>query len=142
MTTRGTHSARRSAQVLIVAMLIGGGVVGCGGVQWHSRLEPALQRAAASGQLVLLQFRTLTDPTCIDADSKLFQNNDVIEVLKDYQCVRLDYLLNKTWADRFAVTVVPTYLALRPDGTVIDRRAGDIDAENFRAFLVWSKLRR
>ncbi len=115
---------------------------GCGGVQWHNRVEPALQRAAGLKQLTLVQFRTMTDGTCIEADSLLFGNQDVLKVLKDYQCVRLDYYLSKTLADQLGVSVVPTYVILRPDGSVVDRRAGRIDADEFRAFLKWAVLRR
>jgi len=115
------------------------GVGGCGGVQWHSRLDPGLKRAAALKQLVLVQFRTaLTD----DTDRTLFSNPEVIKALNDFQCVRLEYLLNKPLADEWGVTVVPTYLVLRPDGSLVDRRAGQMDPDNFRAFLKWAILRR
>jgi len=115
---------------------------GCGGVQWQSRLEPALQRAGRFNQLVLVQFRTWTDATCIEADNTVFANNDVIKALNEYQCVRLDYMLNASLADRWGVTVVPTYLVLRPDGSVVDRRSGQVAPDEFRAFLKWAALRR
>ncbi len=117
-------------------------LAGCGGVQWQYRLEPALQQAAAAKQLALVQFRTLTDPTCMEADRLLFADNEVIKTLKDFQCVQLDYVLNKPLADRLGVNVVPTYVVLRPDGSVVDRRAGRIDPDEFRAFLRWAALRR
>lgn len=115
---------------------------GCGGVQWQSRVEPAMQRAAALNQLILVQFRTMTDPVSIDADTTLFVSNNVLKVLKDFQCVRIDALLNKELAERWGVSVVPTYLVLRPDGTLIDRRTGQLGPDDFRAFLNWASLRR
>lgn len=115
---------------------------GCGGVQWQNSLEPAMQRARAMNQLILVQFRTMTDPTCADADQTVFSDAEVLKVLHNYQCVRLDYLLNKPLSDQWGVSVVPTYLTLRPDGALIDRRSGAITPDEFRAFLVWSQLKR
>jgi hypothetical protein len=117
-------------------------VPGCATVNWQSRVEPALQRAGSLNQLVLVQFRTLTDPACMDADVALFSNQEVVKALKSFQCVRLDYVLNKKRADDWGVSVVPTYLILRPNGTQIDRRAGMMDPDEFRFFLNWASIRR
>lgn len=138
--SRQKRSRVRYAAITVAAMVTT--TTGCGGVQWQSRVEPAIQRAAALNQLVLVQFRTMTDPVCIDADTTLFKSNNVLKVLKDFQCVRIDALLNKGLADRWGVSVVPTYLVLRPDGSLIDRRTGQLGPDDFRAFLNWASLRR
>jgi hypothetical protein len=72
----------------------------------------------------------------------VFTDPEVLKVLHNYQCVRLDYLLHKSRADQWGVSVVPTYLVFRPDATLIDRRSGTITPDEFRAFLVWSQLKR
>jgi hypothetical protein len=118
------------------------GAAGCSGVQWHSRLEPALERAARLQQLTLVQFRTLADRDSVEADQRLFTNPEVVKALKDFQCVRLDAVFHKQLADAWGVNVVPTYLILRPDGTLVDRRSGPQDPDEFRAFLRWAALRR
>lgn len=142
-TAAWDYVSRQAFRACGAALLVAGTfLVGCGGVWWHDRLEPTLQRAAATRQLVLVQFRTLADPTCIEADSILFSDNDVIQAVKDFQCVRLDYVLNRELADQYGVTVVPSYVVLRPDGSVIDRRSGRIDPDAFRAFLRWASLKR
>lgn len=127
----------KSALLFGAALLI---APGCATVNWQSHVD--LQRAAALNQLVLIQFRTLTDPTCMDADYTLFSNPEVIKALKNFQCVRLDFLMNKKTADEWGVSAVPSYLILRPDGTLIDRRTGKMDPDEFRFFLNWAAMRR
>lgn len=121
-----------------MALLAGG----CGSVQWQDRVDPAVQRAQSLGQLVLVQFHTMTDGTCGDADRTVFTDPDVLKVLHNYQCVRLDYFVNRRLAESWGVSVVPTYLTLRPNGSLIDRRSGVLTPDEFRAFLVWSQLKR
>lgn len=144
MANRTNSSIRKRANLefLLLAGLLAPLTGGCGAVQWQNRVEPALERAAHFNQLILVQFHAWTDATCLEADDTVFTSNEVIKALKDFQCVRLDYMLNSSLADRWGVSVVPTYLILRPDGSIIDRRSGRVDPDEFRAFLKWAALRR
>jgi hypothetical protein len=127
---------------LVLAGLLAPLASGCGAVHWQNSLDPALQRAASFNQLVLVQFQKWADATCRDADNTVFANDQVIKTLQDFQCVRLDFVLNASLADQWGVSVVPTYLILRPDATIVDRRSGRLDPDEFRAFLRWAALRR
>ncbi len=110
--------------VLAAAMI----VCQCGSaaeILWSTNIEDALQRAAASGQPVLLEFTADWCKFCQKMEKNTFTNTHVSErISRDFVAVRVDADQNKDLVKDLGIKGLPAILIVSPDLKVIERISG------------------
>lgn len=95
-----------------------------------------MQQAAAGRRRALVEFYAAVSPVCRQMDDEVFSEPEVQATMEGFVPIRLDLYLDQQWADQYSVTEAPTFLVLRPDGSVAGTATGFMDAETFRVFLI------
>jgi len=122
-----------------IILLLGGLVIplaGCNSIKWEHDLKKGLQRAGALRKRVLLQFHSAFNTDCVEMDREVFTDSEVHRAMDHFIAVRVDYLLNQKMADELDVKVVPTFFVLRQDGVIVGTKAGKMNKDKFRVFLM------
>ena len=111
---------------------------GCSGVNWRRSLDSAMTEAAESRKRVLVEFHHALNDDCRKMDREVFTDPEVEDLLdRHFVPVRLDSVVHRERARQLGVQVYPTFFVLRPDGTVAGSRAGRLDTDRLRAFLIY-----
>ncbi len=113
---------------------------GCSDVIWRSNLQAAQRDAGNDGRLVLAYYWSLFDRECLEMDSSIFNDDDVIAAMAGTIPVRLDALWHGRWAREVGVRSAPSFAIYGPDGNLISVRQGPMDKHQFRAFVHSGKL--
>jgi hypothetical protein len=94
--------------------------------------DDACTRAAAEGKLVFIEFVVPNDAACEDFDRETWSDVWIVEVVRDKSiALRIDAEQHVALTARFGVTRYPTLLLLKPDGSIVDRLAGERDPGTF-----------
>lgn len=95
--------------------------------------DEAVVRAKAESKVLFVDFFTTWCPPCKLLDATTWKDTAVADWLRTRTvALKIDAEKNRELAQRFEVSGYPTLILIRPDGTVIDRFSGYLDA---RAFL-------
>jgi thiol-disulfide isomerase/thioredoxin len=94
--------------------------------------DAALQQAAQTHKIVLIDFYTTWCGPCNLMDKRTWTDTDVIKLLEQKTvALRLDAEKETNLANRFKIEAYPTILLVRPDGTELDRLVGYRDPKMF-----------
>lgn len=77
---------------------------------------------------------------CDQMERTVFGSEEVRKEMEGVIPVRLHAHFSRRWAQQNGVTEVPTFLAIGPEGQVLRKRAGLMDADQFLAFLSVARL--
>jgi hypothetical protein len=133
-----------------------------GGVLWGLSYEQAIETGRRQRKPTLVYFASVVDSRCAWMDESSFTRSDIISMLAQFVTVRLDtdfvsiesisldqreFLAQKNLALKAAITgdvIVPSFVVLTEQGTVLAAIAGYRTPDEFSAFLRQSlaKLRR
>jgi thioredoxin-like negative regulator of GroEL len=115
---------------------------GCSSVKWESNMEKGLKRALATNNRALVMFYS---PLSSESQGmeEVFEDPEVQQVMGNFMLIRQDVNLHRERADEFGVSVTPTFIIMRPARNgmrVVDQRAGTMDTNTFRLFLIKGSL--
>ena len=103
------------------------------GIRWQSNLETAKRIAAQTNRLVLLHFWTESCGPCMQMERNVFPRPDVAAALEaNFVPVRTNA---PQLARQFGVEHVPTDIILTPQGEIVERREGGLDAAQYVAAM-------
>ena len=106
-----------------------------GVIPWERDLAGALRQAGQEQRGVLLYFSSPHCPPCRAMGREVFTRPEVVQVVGDLIPVRLTGEAQPELRRKFAVYGYPTFLVLRPDGTVAHERLGEMTYDGFRDFV-------
>ena len=109
--------------------------VPAGTIPWERDLAGALRQAGQEQRGVLLYFSSPHCPPCRAMGREVFARPEVVQVVGDLIPVRLTGEAQPELRRKFAVYGYPTFLVLRPDGTVAHERLGEMTYDGFRDFV-------
>ena len=115
-------------------------VSGCGGGFPAGDLQTGLRRAQREKKLLLVEYTRLGCPHTSRMDREVFPDADVRRRLKDFVIVRRNVRLNQDETRTLGVTMTPTFLVYRSDGTLITRADGAMTADGFHRFLIRARI--
>lgn len=135
------HMIWRTGWLGLIGMLLLS-ATGCGSVKWESNMQKGLQRAMVTNNRALVMFYSPLSEESKNME-EVFEDPEVQQVMGNFILIRQDAGLNKARADEFGVSVLPTFVIMRPSRNgmrVVDQRAGQLDATTFRYFLIKGSL--
>jgi thioredoxin-related protein len=96
------------------------------GDRWYTDLDEAMQVAAKTGRLILLDFYTDWCHWCKELDAKVYPEEDFKKMSKYFVFCKVDAEKGKgvAWAQKYGVSGYPTIKFLRSDGTVVHEIVG------------------
>jgi thiol:disulfide interchange protein DsbD len=133
--------ARRALGVVLVGLALGGlfEADAQSPIPWQPYSEDALERALADRRPVFLDFQADWCLPCREMDRTTFRDPEVVRAAEPFVPFKVDVTLGDEAAnavmDRFGVSGVPTYVALRGDGSEGARLVGFVPAERMRQAL-------
>lgn len=96
--------------------------------------DDACKKAADEGKLVFIDFYTTWCPPCRLMDQTTFKHAGVTKLLAEkVVALKVDAEKDRELARRFQIHAFPTFLFVKPDGTVAGRTMGYRDAKSFQA---------
>ncbi len=96
--------------------------------------DAALQKAAQTHKIVLVDFYTTWCGPCKLLDKNTWTDADVIKLLQQQTVpLRIDAEKETNLASRFQIEAYPTVLLVKPDGTELDRLVGYREPKTFMA---------
>ena len=103
---------------------------------WLSDFDEATTKAASTNQPMLVAFHSQGCPPCLAMDRLVLRSREVQKAVESFVPVRLDAYDHPDLADRFEVTVTPTYAVLDAKGRILAKWVGYREAEEFIELLV------
>ena len=114
-----------SVAVLIALLACYGGRTRGDDIAWSTDIEASLQRAAASGQPVLLEFTAPWCVYCKRMEKTTFVDAKVVNCINQrFVAVRVDADQNKELVADLAIKGLPAMLVVSPDLKIIERIPG------------------
>ncbi len=122
--------------VLTVVLLATCQAWGQTALNWETNLEHARQQAAASGRLVLVHFSAPWCTACRKMEQEVLSQPTVQATINaDYVPVRLNVDHNRILAQQYGVRSLPTDIVITPDGRLLERHPGFMEAHQYVARL-------
>ncbi len=113
-----------------------------GGIKWIDDYEVGLKEAAATGKPLFINFTGVNCSNCRWMERNMFTREPVLKEFDKYVMVELytdrpiDKERQKLQKEITGVTLNPTYVLMKPDGTVVKIHQGlEQSEERFLAFL-------
>ena len=137
----GISSKLRVQKTLGLALAILGAYMILGGIQqpaagphlnWEYDEPTALANAKQEDKLVMLDFYATWCGACNELDHKTFSEQVVVDRLKDYITVKLDFSTesDKVLTEKYKIRGLPVVLFLNSSGEVLERVEKFVNAEN------------
>jgi thiol:disulfide interchange protein len=105
------------------------------GIAWLTELEPALAQARETGRPIMVDFFATWCPPCKMLDAQTYSDSRVREASKTWIMVRIDVDRNKTLAQQYQISSIPTIVVLDSTGKETRRTTGFIPAEPMLSLL-------
>jgi len=117
------------AFVIALAVGLSGAAAAPGGAGWQTDVRTAQQMAAQSNRLVLVYFEAPWCEYCRKMERETLVDPSVLTAIgADYVPVRLNAVHNQALVRQLGVGHLPTTVLLTPQGQVVDKLAGYVDA--------------
>ncbi|MCG9126098.1 thioredoxin family protein [Candidatus Poribacteria bacterium] len=128
----GISSKVRVQKTFGLALAILGAYMILGGIQqpaagphlnWEYDEPAALTNAKQENKLVMLDFYATWCGACNELDHKTFSNQEVVDRLKNYTTVKLDFSVesDKVLTEKYKIRGLPVVLFLNSSGEVLER---------------------
>ena len=106
-----------------------------GAISWIGDMDAALRRARSSRKPVMADFSTGGCGWCKKLDSETYADTSVVRLAARFICVKVDCDRGTALPAKYGVRGYPTVIFLYPDGKVIDRVNGFVDAGGMAAMM-------
>jgi hypothetical protein len=128
------HRFVRQGAVLTVVVLLMAVLPAAGqDIEWRVDYRKAREEARATGRPLLLDFGTEQCMWCRKLDATTFRDPAVAAMLaRDFIPLRIDAPHQSTLTHALKIDRFPTLLFAAPDGTILGRQVGYVDAGRFR----------
>ena len=137
----GISSKLRVQKTFGLALAIMGAYMILGGIQqpaagphlnWEYDEPIALANAKQEDKLVMLDFYATWCGACNELDHKTFSNQEVVDRLKNYITVKLDFSAesDKVLTEKYKIRGLPVVLFLNSSGVELERVEKFVNAEN------------
>lgn len=94
------------------------------GIAWGTDLEAAMKKAAATKHPVMVKFTATWCGPCKMLDQQAFSDREVIDVSKNFVCVKVDIDEQPEVAKKYSVTGIPRVLFLDSSGKTVEEFLG------------------
>jgi hypothetical protein len=112
-------------------------------IAWQTDLRRAEREAQAQDRLLWVQFTGSWCPNCVRLERQTFTDPRIIAHARDnFIPVKLQSDQHLDLVDRFGVSGIPATIVVKPEGGVLARSEGYVDAAVFLAFLEKALSRR
>ena len=106
-------------------------------VRWLHDLNAAKAEAKAKNRPLLLDFGTVNCYWCKQLDATTFCDPSITKLLTErFVAVKMDASKDPALAQSMGVNAFPTLIFMAPDGKVLGRHEGYVDANRFQAQLM------
>jgi thiol:disulfide interchange protein len=102
-----------------------------GGVAWVYTLAEGLTIAKATKKPVMVDFFATWCGWCKKLDADVYTNAEVVELSKEFVCVKVDTDKFEKETTKYVIQGLPTVAFLNADGTIIDKLVGYTAAPAF-----------
>jgi YHS domain-containing protein len=111
-------------------------------IAWQTDLPRAEREARAQDRLLWVQFTGSWCPNCVRLERETFADPRIIAHARDHFIpVKLQSERHLDLVDRFGVSGIPATIVLKPEGGVLAKNEGYVDAAAFHAFLEKALIR-
>jgi thioredoxin-like negative regulator of GroEL len=93
-------------------------------IQWHTDFKTANKIAVETGRPMLLDFTAAWCKPCREMDKDFWTRADIIEISKDFVCVKVDLDTNQTFADKYRVIALPNVIITDSWGNGVEFHRG------------------
>ncbi len=100
-----------------------------GSIEWRYDLTAAIEEATAKKSVVMADFYTDWCGWCKKLDKETYDNKDVIELAKQFVCVKINGDKNIALIERYNVHAYPTIIFLDSNGAETKRVNGYINSQ-------------
>lgn len=107
----------------------------CDLIPWRGDFAAAETEARDSHRPRLLDFSSEFCEPCEEMNRTTWADRRVAAALKNYVPVRIDFLKETHFDERYGVQAIPTLIVLNPDGRVLKATIGYMDADEFLKWL-------
>ena len=119
-----------------VQLFIGATTAKAQAKEWLNDFNTARRVAKEKGRPIVLDFGTVNCYWCKQLDVTTFRDPAVMKLLSDrFVAVKIDASKDQALAQSLNVSAFPTIVFANPDGTVLGRHEGYVDAARFQQQL-------
>ncbi len=93
-------------------------------IEWLTDYKTAAKIAVDAGKPMLLDFTAVWCKPCREMDRDFWARADIIEISKDFVCVKVDLDSNKTLADKYRVAALPNIIMTDSWGNGVEFHRG------------------
>jgi thiol-disulfide isomerase/thioredoxin len=93
-------------------------------IGWLKDYKEAIKIAKDSGKPIILDFTASWCKPCRKMDNEFWTRADVIEISKDFVCVKIDYDQNTTLVNKYGIRAIPTVMITDSWGLGLDFHRG------------------
>ena len=104
-------------------------------INWTYSLEEGQSRARASHGKVLIDFYTDWCPSCKWVDTQVYTRPDVLSEARNVAMVKINAEGRRDLAERYHITVYPSFVWTDENGNVTARQDGSTPASEFAALM-------
>lgn len=104
-------------------------------VDWGKDLPTAIATAKSESKPVLLNFSAPGCGYCVQMESEVIPQKDVLAAIEDYIPVKLDANTNQEAAARYDIYALPAYVIVDGNGTKLAMVDGFQPVDRFKLFL-------
>lgn len=115
--------------IAVVLILVFFRFAGAQDVEWQTSYDEALKTAVSENKPVMIDFYTGWCGWCKKLDKETYRNKEVVELSKNFVCLKIDAEKESQLAYRYAVRGFPTVIFTDVSGTVIGGGAGYRNAD-------------
>jgi len=122
----------RSNAACLIAVFVALAAAGCApGVRWQfDTFERVHAESRQTNQLTFVYFRNWYSVECTDFEENVLKQPPVLEALRDFLCVPVDFDWDRPLAENWAIDRTPAFVIVDPDGRLLERGAGEMTVED------------
>ena len=93
-------------------------------IRWYSSWDEVKSAAALNRKKIFTAFMIRSSKPCKIFEQQLTSEGSMIDLLKNFYCVKINPLVEPHLMDQYGIKGVPTVLLLDANGKVLDRIQG------------------